>query len=87
MSTSPDDRRAAARRNAQNAFSSSEQREVTFRKELEAERARSAAKTARLRALRLAKEAADREQAEKLDPHPQPTKKPRNRKMRRAPNS
>ena len=54
------------RRKAQNYFTQAEQRDKLVRLEIEKERAASAAKTARLRALRLAKEAADKEAAEKL---------------------
>jgi|RhiMethySRZTD1v2_1073278.scaffolds.fasta_scaffold226276_2 hypothetical protein len=42
-----------------------EQRDKLVRQEIEKERAASAAKTAKLRALRLAKEAADKEAADK----------------------
>jgi hypothetical protein len=55
-----EDRRSTARRKAQNHFTSTEQRDALLRKELENERAISAAKRARLQALRLAKEAEDR---------------------------
>jgi hypothetical protein len=63
--TNNDDQRASARRKAQNHFTSSEQRDAALRKELETQRAASAAKTARLRALRLAKEAEDKAEADK----------------------
>lgn len=55
----------AARRAAQTHFTQSEQRDRAIKQEIEKERAASAAKTARLRALRLAKEATEREEAEK----------------------
>jgi hypothetical protein len=45
---------------AQAAFKASEQRDILVRKEVEKERAAVEAKTIRLRALRLAKEAADK---------------------------
>ena len=48
---------------AQQLFRASEQREATVRAEIEKERAAVAAKTVRLKALRLAKEASDRETA------------------------
>ncbi len=60
MSEGNENRRSAARRKAQNHFTSTEQRDALLRKELENERAISAAKRARLQALRLAKEAEDR---------------------------
>ena len=56
----------AARRKASSFFTQAEQRDKLVRQEIEKERAASAAKTAKLRALRLAKEAADKEAAEKL---------------------
>jgi hypothetical protein len=52
-----------ARRKAQGIFGKKDQQESGFFKELEKANAASAAKTAKLRALRLAKEAADREAA------------------------
>jgi hypothetical protein len=55
----------AARKSAQTYFTHTEQRDKAIKQEIEKERAASAAKTARLRALRLAKEAADKEAAEK----------------------
>lgn len=55
----------AARKAAQTHFTQSEQRDKAIKQEIEKERAATAAKTARLRALRLAKEAADREEAER----------------------
>jgi hypothetical protein len=55
----------AARKAAQTHFTSSDQRDKAIKQEIEKERAASAAKTARLRALRLAKEATEREEAEK----------------------
>jgi hypothetical protein len=56
----------ATRRKASSYFTQAEQRDKLVRQEIEKERAASAAKTAKLRALRLAKEAADKEAAEKL---------------------
>ena len=50
----------AARKSAQNHFAAAERRDVEVRKEIEAQRAALAARTAKLRALRLAKEEADR---------------------------
>ena len=61
-----EERRDQARRKAQNHFAASEQRDALVRKEIEKERAVSAAKTAKLRALRLAKEASDKDAASRL---------------------
>lgn len=55
-----------ARRKATTGFTASEARDALVKKELEMERAEFEAKTAKLRALRLAKEAADAEAAMKL---------------------
>jgi hypothetical protein len=66
MSSPNEERRDQARKKAQNHFAASEQRDALVRKELEKERASSAAKTAKLRALRLAKEASEKEAADKL---------------------
>jgi hypothetical protein len=67
MSNPTEERRDQARRKAQNHFAASEQRDALVRKEIEKERATSAAKTAKLRALRLAKEASEKEAAQKLE--------------------
>ncbi len=56
----------SARNRAQSHFKSSEQRENVIRAELEKERAAVAAKTARLRALRLAKLTEDKIEADRL---------------------
>ena len=52
-----------AKEKAKQLFRASEQREQAIRNEIEKERAATAAKTARLKALLLAKEASDREAA------------------------
>jgi hypothetical protein len=52
--------RNAARTRAQNHFAASEQRDTAVRQMIENERAAVAARTEKLRALRLAKEEADR---------------------------
>jgi predicted negative regulator of RcsB-dependent stress response len=65
MSNSTDKSDTAPRR-AQTHFTASEQRDTLVRREIEKERAASNAKTAKLRALRLAKEAVDKEAADKL---------------------
>ena len=59
-------RQDTARRKASNYFAQAEQRDKLVRQEIDKERAASAAKTAKLRALRLAKEAVDKEAGEKL---------------------
>ena len=61
MSNPP--RISAARRNAEALLSSAQKRESDFRLEQERAREVTALKTARLRELRLAKEAADRSEA------------------------
>lgn len=58
----------SARRRAQNLFTASEQRDTLVRQEIEKERTASDAKTAKLKALRLAKEAADKEAAALVKP-------------------
>ncbi len=55
-----------ARSRAQSHFKSSEQREGALRAEMEKERAAVIAKTARLKALRLAKEAEDKAEDDRL---------------------
>jgi len=59
------DTKDAARRKANAQFSSSEQRDNAIKQEIEKERAAVAAKTARLRALRLAKEATDKVESDR----------------------
>ena len=59
----PIEQRAAARQRAQNYFTQADKRDALVREEMEKERAANAAKTAKLRALRLAKEAEAREEA------------------------
>jgi hypothetical protein len=72
--------RDAARTRAQNHFAKAEQRDVLVREELARERAATDAKTAKLRALRLAKEEEERAIAAK---EPQPVAKPKAVKIRR----
>ncbi len=55
-----------ARKRAQNHFTASEQRDTLVKQEIEKERAASAAKTAKLKALRLAKEADDKVEADRM---------------------
>jgi|KBSMisStaDraftv2_1062788.scaffolds.fasta_scaffold90107_2 hypothetical protein len=71
--------RNGARTRAQNHFAASEQRENAVRQIIEGERAAVAARTDKLRKLRLAKEEADREAAANAPP-PEFTPKPRMRK-------
>ena len=88
MSQSDEDRSASARRKAQGQFTSSADRESSLRRELESERARTAAKNARLRGLRLAKEAAEKAQADTSTPDQNvPAVKPQaaKKKVKRAP--
>ncbi|HEY5336608.1 MAG TPA: hypothetical protein VIJ85_00265 [Rhizomicrobium sp.] len=58
--------RDIARKRAQNHFTASEQRDTLVKQEIEKERAASAAKTAKLKALRLAKEADDKVESDRL---------------------
>lgn len=62
-----DPRQNSAQTSAQTYFRKTEQSDELIKKTLKKERAASAAKTANLRQLRLAKEAADKEEAEKLE--------------------
>jgi hypothetical protein len=66
--------RNVARARAQNHFAASEQRDSLVKEMIEAERAATAAKTAKLKALRLAKEEADRIEAANA-PKPEPAPK------------
>jgi hypothetical protein len=75
--------KSAARARAQNHFAASEQRDSLVKQMIAAENAARDAKTARLRALRLAKEEADREAA-RLEAANAPPASP---KKRRAGNS
>ena len=72
--------RDAARTRAQNHFAKAEQRDVLVREELARERAATDAKTAKLRALRLAKEEEERASAAL---EPQVAAKPKAIKIRR----
>lgn len=71
--TSSGPKRAAARLNAQDKFAALERRDIAVRKEIEQEQAAAAAKTAKLRALRLAKEEDDRLAAASAAPPPHKT--------------
>jgi hypothetical protein len=83
MANPTDDRRDAAKRKAQNHFTASEQRDALVKHEIEKERSALAARTARLKALRLAKEAEDKVAADRAakDNPPKPKPKPRVRKV------
>src|SRR5437763_14746594 len=60
------ERREAVRRTAQSHFTHTERRDELVRAEIEKERAAVDAKTAKLKALRLAKEASERAEAERV---------------------
>jgi hypothetical protein len=62
----PSEKRDAARRTAQSHFTHTERRDEMVRAEIAKERAAVDAKTAKLRALRLAKEASEKAEAERL---------------------
>jgi hypothetical protein len=72
--------REAARNRAQKHFAASEQRDVLVKQMIESERAAVDARTAKLKALRLAKEEADRLAAP--PPSDKPAKKTRAKKAR-----
>lgn len=73
----PTAQREAARKKAQNHFAASEKRDNDVRQEIQRQQAATATKTAKLRALRLAKEEADRLEAAN---NPAPEKKKSTRK-------
>jgi hypothetical protein len=87
MANPTEERRDQARRQAQNHFAASEQRDALVRKEIEKERAAGAAKTAKLRALRLAKEASEKEAADMVQAQKPEAKlrKTRTPRAKRAP--
>jgi hypothetical protein len=60
------EKREAVRRTAQSHFTHTERRDELVRAEIEKERAAVDAKTAKLKALRLAKEASERAEAERV---------------------
>jgi hypothetical protein len=76
--------RDGAKRRAQNHFAAAQQRDVLVREEIAKERAATDAKTARLRALRLAKEEEDRAAAAANPPPPAPVRKTRKTVARAA---
>ena len=72
-----------ARSKASNYFTQADQRDNLVRQELEKERAAQTAKTAKLRALRLAKEAADKQaqpEAATVEPEVKKSARPATRK-------
>jgi len=77
MSNPTDDRKNVAKRNAQDHFTATAQRDALAREEQGKQRAKTAAKIAKLRALRLAKEQADKNAA--LAKPPEARNKPRTR--------
>jgi hypothetical protein len=74
-----EDRRTSARKRAQNHFTAAEARDTLVRQTIEKQSAATDAKIAKLRALRLAKEAADREAEALLPPEKPAAKKAGNR--------
>jgi hypothetical protein len=70
----PSSRTSAARRNAEALLSKSQKREASFKLDQEREHEAMALKTARLRELRLAKEAAEEKLAASTSPAPRPVK-------------
>ena len=83
MTESNQEKQLRARRKAQNHFVSPEQREAVLRNEIQKNRATITAKTDRLRALRLAREAAARASSEVTSELKRETKKPRAPRMKR----
>ena len=82
MNDNPRDERSKLRQKAQKHFTSTEQRDANLRQELESQRALFDAKSARLRALRLEKEAAENSAQAAPDATPG-TRKTRARRMKR----
>lgn len=77
-----------ARRKAQSHFTQSEQRDATLKQELEAERQRNTAKMARLKALRLARDAeVETSEASKAADEPKSDVRQPRKRMRRIPAS
>jgi hypothetical protein len=76
--------KSAARTRAETHFTASEQRDALVKAQVEKERAATDAKTARLRALRLAKEESDRVAKAEHDAANPPQAKIRKAKVRRV---
>ena len=72
-------RSSAARRNAEALLSKTQKREATFKLDQEREHEAMVLKMARLRELRLAKEAAEKKPEASASPHPRPPKPRRSR--------
>jgi len=88
MASDTDDRTASLKRKGQGIFTASEQRDALVKQEIEKERAALAARTAKLKALRLAKEAEERAEAERqAAANPTPTKTKAKPKAKKAPAS
>jgi len=66
--SNPTEQRDAARQRAQNYFTQTEKRDALVKEEVQKERALLEARTAKLRALRLAREESEREAAIKAGP-------------------
>lgn len=81
MSKSSPSRMSAARRRAETILNQSQKRQESFRLDQEREREAMTQKTERLRALRLAKEAADKEAAAAA---PTPVKRTRARRSKQT---
>jgi hypothetical protein len=79
--TPPPAQREKARKKAQDHFAAAEKRDTEVRKELERERAAAMAQMAKLRALRLAKEEAERNTDDAQAPAPVRPAKPRRIKV------
>jgi multidrug resistance efflux pump len=79
---SPPPRDSNARKKAQNHFEAAEARTTLVKRMVEAESAALDARTAKLKALRLAKEEADRAEALANPPPPSAPKKPRKKVVR-----
>jgi hypothetical protein len=77
--TPPPAQRDAARKRAQNHFAASEQRDTEVRREIQRQQTATATKTAKLKALRLAKEEADRIEAANAPPK---AKKPKIKRVK-----
>jgi len=75
--------RSQARRKAQSHFTSTEQRDTSLKRELELERQRNAAKSARLKALRLARDAAEAEEAAQNPPEAKTALRQTRKRVRR----
>jgi len=74
------------KRKGQGVFTASEQRDALVKQEIEKERAALAARTAKLKALRLAKEAEEKAEAERqAAANPAPIKGKAKPKVRKAP--